>query len=121
MSRLAELARRNLLDVFGERDPRKRAAAVAEIYAEQVTFSDPDEVVVGRDALNAKAQHLLDQAPGFVFSPAGEVRVSGNLAMLAWNLGPEGQPPVASGLDVSIVEDDRIVHLYTLLDPPSAP
>ncbi|MCY1138248.1 nuclear transport factor 2 family protein [Actinoplanes sp. Pm04-4] len=116
---LTELAHRNLLGVFGERDPQKRAAVIAEIYAEQVTFSDPDEVVVGRDALGEKAQRLLDQAPGFAFSPAGPVRTSGNLTMLAWHLGPEGQPPVASGLDVSIVEDGRIAHLYTLLDPPA--
>ncbi|WP_250034406.1 nuclear transport factor 2 family protein [Paractinoplanes maris] len=120
MSRIADLAHRNLLGVFAERDPQKRAAVVAEIYAERVTFADPDETVVGRDALNEKAQQLLDRAPDFVFSPAGEVRVSGNLAMLAWHLGPAGQPPVASGLDVSIIENDRIVHLYTLLDPPPA-
>ena len=118
--RLSELAHRNLLGVFAERDPQKRAAVIAEIYAEHVTFSDPDEVVVGRDALGAKAQRLLDQAPDFVFSAAGPVRTSGNLAMLAWHLGPEGQPPVAAGLDISIVENDRITHLYTMLDPPAA-
>ncbi|WP_250002880.1 nuclear transport factor 2 family protein [Actinoplanes sp. M2I2] len=118
MSTVADLARRNLLGVFAERDPGRRAAVIEELYAEDVTFSDPDEVVVGRDALNEKAQRLLDQAPEFVFTPAGEVRVSGNLAMLAWHLGPAGQPPVASGMDISIIENGRIAHLYTLLDPP---
>ena len=113
---LTELARRNLLDVFAERDPDKRAAAIEEVYAEQVTFSDPDEVVVGRQALGKKAQQLLDRAPGFVFSEAGPARVAGNLVILPWRLGPEGQPPVATGVDVSIVEDGRIAHLYTLLD-----
>ncbi|GAA2509265.1 nuclear transport factor 2 family protein [Winogradskya humida] len=112
---LTELARRNLLDVFGERDPEARAAAINEVFAENVTFTDPEEAVVGRAALNEKAQRLLDSAPGFVFSAAGEVRVAGNLALLAWNFGPEGQPPVASGTDVSIVEDGRITALYTIL------
>jgi hypothetical protein len=31
-SRVADLLRRNLLDVFNERDPDRRALAVAEIY-----------------------------------------------------------------------------------------
>ena len=113
---LTELARRNLLDVFAQRDPATRGAAIEQIYAEQVTFTDPDEVVVGRQALGEKAQRLLDQSPGLVFSEAGPARVAGNLVVLPWNLGPEGQPPVATGMDVSIVEDGRIAHLYTLLD-----
>jgi SnoaL-like domain len=113
---LTELARRNLLDVFAERDPAKRAAAAEEVYAEQVTFSDPEAVVVGRQALGEKAQQLLDRSPGFVFREAGPARVAGNLVVLPWHFGPEGQPPVASGLDISIVEDGRIAHLYTLLD-----
>ncbi|WP_127500692.1 nuclear transport factor 2 family protein [Actinoplanes solisilvae] len=113
---LTELARRNLLEVFAERDPEKRAAAIEQTYAEQVTFSDPDEVVVGRRALGEKAQRLQDQSDGLVFSEAGPPRVAGNLVVLAWNLGPEGQPPVASGVDISIVENGRIAHLYTLLD-----
>jgi len=117
--RMSELAHRNLLGVFGERDPQARAAAIDEIYAEQVTFADPEEVVAGREALNRKAQRLLDEAPGFGFTPAGPVRVANNLAMLAWQFGPEGAPPVVSGVDVSIIEDGRIVALYTLLDPPA--
>jgi ABC-type hemin transport system substrate-binding protein len=113
------LAHRNLLGVFGERDPQARAKAIDEVYAEGVTFADPDEVVVGREALNRKAQRLLDDAPGFGFTPAGPVRIANNLAMLAWQFGPAGAPPVVSGVDVSIVEEGRIVALYTLLDPPA--
>ncbi|WP_433132494.1 nuclear transport factor 2 family protein [Micromonospora sp. CA-240977] len=112
-----ELAYRNLLEVFGERDPRKRAQAISEIYAEDVTFADPDEVVVGWTELGAKAQGLLDGAPGFVFTPVGDVRVIQNLAMLSWHFGPEGAPPVVGGTDICIIENGLITHLYTALDP----
>ncbi|MFF5075978.1 nuclear transport factor 2 family protein [Actinoplanes sp. NPDC000266] len=111
-----ELARRNLLEVFGERDPEKRAAAIRETYAEDVTFADPDEVVVGWDALGRKAQGLLDKAPGFVFAPVGDVRVVQDLTMLAWQFGPEGAAPVVSGVDICIVEGGLIKSLYTVLD-----
>ena len=112
----SDLARRNLLDVFGERDPQARAAAIEEIYTEQVTFTDPDEVVVGRAALGAKAQKLLDDSPGLVFTPAGPARIAGDLVMLGWHLGPAGQPPVVSGVDIALVADGRITAIYTLLD-----
>ncbi|GAB2622167.1 hypothetical protein Aab01nite_76610 [Paractinoplanes abujensis] len=119
-SRLEELATDNLLRVFGERDPRARAAAVAETYAEDVVFTDAEEELTGRDALAAKAQKLLDQAPGFVFQPVGPVRTVGNLAMLSWQLGPAGAPPVVTGIDISIVENDRIVKLYTVVNEAPA-
>ena len=114
--RLLELAHRNLLGVFGERDPQARAAAIEATYAEDVVFADAEETLVGRDALGQKAQRLLDQAPSFVFRPAGPARIADNLVQLSWQLGPEGAPPVVTGVDISIVENDRIVRLYTLLD-----
>ncbi|XVV15476.1 nuclear transport factor 2 family protein [Actinoplanes sp. CA-131856] len=111
-----ELAYRNLLEVFGQRDPEKRAKAIRETYAEDVTFADPDGVVTGWDNLDRKAQDLLDKAPGFVFAPVGEVRVVQDLTMLAWQFGPEGAAPVVSGVDICIVADGRIRKLYTSLD-----
>lgn len=116
MARTVEtLMRTNLLEVFGERDPEKRRAAIARTYTEDVVFLDPDEIVEGRDALHAKAQRLLDDAPGFVFSPAGPVYVNHDMGYLAWNLGPEGEPPVVRGVDACFIEGDLIAKVYTLL------
>ena len=121
--RHVELAHKNLLEVFGERDPGTRAKVIREIYAEDIVFVYTDVQVVGWDAVDCKAQRLLDEAPGFVFTAAGEVRTVQNLTLLSWHFGPEGAPPVVSGTDISIVEDGRIKHLYTMLDaaPASGP
>ena len=113
---IAALALRTVLDVFNERDPQARAVAIRETYAEQVTFADAEEVVVGHDAVAGKVQRLLDEAPGFVFSPAGPVRVVQDLAYLSWHFGPPGGPPAVSGADVSLVADGRITAIYTILD-----
>jgi hypothetical protein len=110
------LVHRNLLDVFNERDPERRSSAMAEIYAEDVTFTDPGGVVTGHEAIGRKAQEILDGAPGFVFSPAGPSRQSGDLALLSWRFGPAGGDPVVTGTDVSLVRDGRIASLHTLLD-----
>ncbi|MEW2511165.1 nuclear transport factor 2 family protein [Streptomyces sp. NPDC046870] len=114
--KMKELAYRNLLEVFGQRDSEARMEAIRETYDENIKFYDPDEVVTGWDALNEKAQKILAESPGFVFKTAGDVQVSHNLAVLAWQFGPEGEEPVVRGLDISIVENGRIAILHTLID-----
>src|SRR5687768_9545684 len=109
------LVRANLLDVFAERDGEKRLAAITTIYADDVVFADPEGTVTGWDALNAKAQGLLDGAPGFVFTPTSPVLLNQDAGYLAWAFGPEGADPVARGVDVSFIENGRIVKLYTFL------
>jgi hypothetical protein len=109
------LMKANLLQVFGERDPEARAAAIERTYTEDVVFSDPEEVVVGREAVGAKAQRLLDGAPGFVFSEGGPVHVNHDMGVLAWNFGPAGAPPAVTGMDICLVENGLIAKIYTIL------
>jgi hypothetical protein len=117
MATVAELMEANLLRVFNERDDERRAKAIAETYAPDVTFADPEGVVTGRENLDAKAKGLLAESPGFVFSAAGPVLVNHDLGHLAWALGPEGEPPVVRGIDVALVENGVIKKLYTMLLP----
>jgi len=115
MATIEELMRANLLEVFNERDGDRRRGAIDRTYVTGVRFSDPEESVTGRDALDAKAQRILDEAPGFVFSPGGAVYVNHDLGYLRWNFGPQGEPPAVRGVDIAHVEDGRIVRVYTLL------
>jgi hypothetical protein len=117
MATVAELMHRNLLDVFNERDAERRAAAIASTYAPEVVFHDPQGSAVGRASLDAKAKALLDGAPGFVFAPRGPIYESaGAVGALAWQFGPEGGAPVATGLDIALVQDGLIATLHTVLD-----
>jgi hypothetical protein len=105
----------NLHGVFGERDPERRRATAAATYTEDVRFTDPEETVVGLDALEAKAAALLEGAPGLVFADAGPAFLAGERGALSWTLAPEGGEPVARGLDVITVRDGRISEIFTLL------
>lgn len=109
------LMRANLLEVFGERDPSKRLEAIHRTYTDDVVFADAEGVVQGYDALNAKAQQILDGAPGFVFRPAGEIYPVQDLGYLAWQFGPEGADPVVTGADMGFVRDGRLAKVYTVL------
>ena len=110
-----ELLTANLQGVFGERDAAARHAVALTTYTDDVRFIDPEETVVGRDALEAKAAALLEGAPGFVFADDGPAYVAGDRAVMAWAFGPEGAPPVARGVDVLTITDGRISEVLTLL------
>ena len=78
---LGPLMERNLLEVFGQRDSARRAAAIAELYTADCTFFEAEEQVTGREALNAKVGSILKDAPGFVFravGPAQWKRIAGS-------------------------------------------
>lgn len=115
MPSIPELMTSNLHRVFGERDETKRLAAIADTYAAGVTFSDPEGVTVGHDTLAAKVTALLAGAPGFVFAETSPVYVVQDLGYLAWQFGPEGQPPVATGVDIGIAKDGLLVTLHTVV------
>ena len=112
-----DLLHANLHEVFAERDPNKRRAAIARTYADDVTFIDPEGESVGWDALSDRAQTILDGAPAeFVLEEDGPRYLSGDQAALPWRFGPPGGP-VARGLDVLTVRDGRVIVLRTLIAP----
>src|SRR6266576_3284011 len=102
-------------EVFSERDPEKRRAAIERTYAENVRFIDPDGEVVGRQALNDRAQKILDDAPAdFVLEEDGLGYVSPDTAVQAWRFGPAGSP-VVRGIDILTVSDGRLSVVRTLI------
>ena len=112
----SELIDRMIDDVFNQPDPQRRAAAIAEVFSDDVVFTDPDRTVRGSDELAAAVTELLDAgAPDFVFTHDGPFRGVGDLGMRAWSLGPAGGEVVAGGTDVVTVADGRITHLWTIL------
>ena len=111
-----ELLHSNLHEVFSERDPERRQAAIERTYTEDVRFIDPQGEFVGWQALSDQAQKLLDNdMAGFVLEEDGPRYVLGSdTAALAWRFGPPGKP-VARGLDVLTIRDGRVSVVRTLI------
>jgi hypothetical protein len=110
------LMRRNLYEVFNERDPDRRIAAIREVYSADPVFYEQDNVVEGREALGARVQALLDEAPEFAFSAEGEATENHIMGRLTWHLGPPGAPPVLTGTDIAITGGGTIQALYTFIE-----
>jgi hypothetical protein len=118
-SAIEGLLKRNLFDVFGQHERSKRRAAIEELFAEDVVFSDPHQRHVGRDALDAAVEALHELLPGYVFNEIGPAQTLTDSGRMAWSFGPADDPKRITGLDVIVVRGDRIAALYTFLDPPA--
>lgn len=113
-----ELLHSNLHEVFSERDPERRWAAIERTYTEDVRFIDPEGEFVGWQALSDQAQKLLDNdLAGFVFEEDGPRYVGNDTAALAWRVGPPGKPPVVRGIDIMTIRDGRASVVRTLTAP----
>ena len=118
VDRIHELLRRNLQEVFGEGDAKRRRAAIDELWTENPTLYVPPGVIVGRAAIAKFAGDLRATHPHFVYTPTGEPQALHNAGRLAWGSGPRGGAPDYTGWDVIMVKNGRIAALYAFLDPP---
>ena len=119
MPEATELLHSNLFEIFSERDPERRRAAIGRTYTEDVTFIDPDGEFVGWQALSDRAQELLDGASADdVFEEDSSRYFGTDTAALAWRFGPPGKP-VARGLDILTIRDGRVSVVRTLIAPES--
>jgi len=109
------LLRRNLRDVFGERDAKKRREAIAELWTEDCVFIDHSGKSHGRDELDRAVAALHQRLPGYVFSELRPVDLLHESGRLAWGYGRPGQEPI-KGVDVVLVRDGQIYLMLTFLD-----
>jgi SnoaL-like domain len=110
-----ELLHSNLHEVFSERDPGRRWAAIERTYTEDVRFVEPEGEFVGWQALSDQAQKLLDgPLAGFVHEDDGPAYVGAGTAALAWRVGPPGKP-IIRGIDIVTIRDGRLSHVHTLI------
>ena len=116
VNRIETLLIRNLPEVFGEGDPVRRRAAIAELYTDDCMLYVPPGIFVGHAALDKFAGDLRATHPHFVYTPHGAPQVLHNSGRLAWGSGPKSETPAYTGVDFIIVRDGKIAALYVYLD-----
>ncbi|WP_369257174.1 nuclear transport factor 2 family protein [Geodermatophilus amargosae] len=122
MTATPDLADRYLA-AWNETDPATRRALIAEVFAEDVTYTDPMADVAGHDGLDATIAAVHGMFPGFVFRLAGQADAHHDQVRFTWHLGPEGVEAPVIGSDVAVTgADGRIRTVLGFLDrvPASA-
>jgi len=109
------LIKRNLHEVFGERDAKKRRQAITELWTEDCLFIDQSGKSRGHDELDLAVAVVHQRLPGYVFNELGPVDLLHESGRLAWSYGRPGQEPI-KGVDVALVRDGRISLMLTFLD-----
>ena len=118
-SSLAQLMERNVFEIFGERDPSRRRAAIAELYDDDCAMYDTEVESVGQPAISDRVDGILGESPPwFSFSLVAPAEVIHDLGRVRWQMGPAGAPPVVRGMDVALFANERIRTLYTFVEAP---
>src|SRR5580704_13069198 len=113
---ISTLLTRNLRDVFGENDPARRRAAIAELYTEDCVFYEPKGVYRGRDEIDRVAGAIKATHPDFQYQPIAPPEELGNTGRVQWISGRSGEPPAYAGTDFIVAREGRIAALYLFFD-----
>ena len=113
---ISTLLTRNLRDVFGENDPARRRAAIAELYTEDCVFYEPKGVYRGRDEIDRVAGAIKATHPDFQYQPIAPPEELGNTGRIQWISGRSGEPPAYAGTDFIVARDGRIAAIYLFFD-----
>ena len=121
--RLTEAAMGNFTDlvdryiaIWNETDDERRRNLIARTWTEDSTYLDPLMGGEGRSGIDAMIRGVQAQFPGLLFRRTSEVDAHNDRVRFAWELGPEGGPALAGGVDFGVVVGDRLQTITGFLD-----
>lgn len=121
MENHAKLLEDSLLVIWNNRDSASRLTAMKDVYAPNIAFyeTNESEAIIGYAAINDLIAKLQEQwPPEFQFELTTPSNVNHEVQQIEWKLSIPGQAPVATGMDVAIIEDQKIKALYLFLNTP---
>ncbi len=113
------LLRRNLFEVFGERDNAKRKDALAQIWHAEAVLVNPDGRHVGRVEISHTVEKLLAKFPAFVFTERVAPAGFHGVGRIGWGFGPQGSPSFVTGIDVGEATAGKLRLLFAFIDADS--
>jgi len=121
--RLTEAAMSNFTDlvdryiaIWNETDDERRRDLIARTWTEDSTYLDPMVRGEGRGGIDAMIRGVQAQFPGLLFRRTSEVDAHNDRVRFAWELGPEGGPALAGGVDFGVIVGDRLQVITGFLD-----
>ena len=115
MSNFTDLVDRYIA-IWNETDDERRRNLIARTWTEDSTYVDPLMRGEGLDGIDAMIQGVQAQFPGLLFRRTSEVDAHNDRVRFAWELGPEGGPALAGGVDFGVIVGDRLKTITGFLD-----
>ena len=119
MKNPAQLLEDSLLIIWNNRNSVERLQAMEQIYDQDIQFFERDSgnAIIGYEAINNLITGLQSEwASEFSFQLIKPGQTNHQVQIASWTLGTPGEQPVASGMDVAIVENNKIKALHLYLD-----
>ncbi|WP_345954794.1 nuclear transport factor 2 family protein [Mucilaginibacter sp. PAMB04168] len=120
MENSAKLLEDSLLVIWNDRQAERRLEAMQEVYAADIIFYESNEgpAIMGHQDINDLIAKLQEQWPAeFRFELNRPSLANHQVQHISWTLGIPGQTPVASGMDIAVIEEGKIKSLHLFLDP----
>jgi HEAT repeat protein len=107
--------------MWNETDPTRRREVIAATWAQDARYVDPLFAAEGPEALDALVAAVHEQFPGHRFRLTGAVDAHHDRARWGWALaGPDGEAPVAAGVDFAVLAPDgRLREVTGFFHPPA--
>ena len=121
MTTPAQLLENSLLVIWNDRNADRRLEAMKKTYAPDVHFYEfnTGEAIIGYKAINELISKLQkDWPPESRFELNKPSQVNHSIQIASWNLGSAGTQPIATGMDVAVIENNLIKSFYLFLDAP---
>jgi hypothetical protein len=108
--------------IWNERDANLRLELISDTWSEDASYLDPLMGGEGHGGINAMVAGIQTQFPGYRFRRTSDVDAHHDRVRFGWELGPEGGPAFAGGVDFGVVVDGRLRSITGFLDfAPTAP
>lgn len=110
------------IEAWNETDAGRRRELVAGIWSDDGTYLDPLMSGTGHDEIDAMIGGAQQQFPGHRFELSFGPDAHNDRVRFAWRLfGPEGDAPVAAGVDFGTVAGDgRLRSVTGFVESPAA-
>ena len=110
-------------DWFNATDDATRRAAVVAAWGEDARYVDPLFDARGHGGLAELAAQVQARFPGHRFRRTSDIDAHHGLARWQWDMvGPDGGPPVATGVDFGVLaEDGRLREVVGFFESVNVP
>lgn len=105
----------NHLKIWNEKDEAKRKVLLNQVYASDVEMVDRHFIAEGIEEISKFIVELQTKNPEFKFT-AKSVETNHNIVRLYWQFGSKTKPSVVSGMDLFVIEGEKVQKLYVFVD-----